>query len=484
MLKVIAGCRRSGVWPGLTVFAVAGALLAGGAASARAATLPPLVIVFMENHSAESVLADPSDMPYLNSLWDSPADEQFTDYYAIGHPSFPNYSALAAGQPVATNDQVTAGEFSVPTLWDQLTSAGISWNVYAESMPATCSPVTYYNDTTSSSPGPYKIGHNPAVPFAGVYDSPECQNVQPLSAMNPAALPQLSFVAPNLCDDMHGVPSTDTNGYTDCLTGSTAIEQRGDAWLAAHVPAWTAAGADVLITFDEGSGYGNQVYAVLTGPRVTGGADTATLNHYSLLAGIEDAYGLPPLGSAATATPIQLPGAGSPPPPPPTSCPSPPAGDSELSGNVSVESSQAGWTGLYNSQSEVTRVAPSGGSYDGAWALQVGPKAGDSGTAGVNNANPIWVTGSTAGQTYTGSVFVNGAAGEQVSVILRETTQSGAGGIGYHTTTVTLPDTGWHQVTSAYTAKNSGDLIRYSVYSPGMVAGQYFQADCLSLWSP
>jgi hypothetical protein len=69
-------------------------------------------------------------------------------------------------------------------------------------------------------------------------------------------------------------------------------------------------------------------------------------------------------------------------------------------------------------------------------------------------------------------------------VILRETTQSGAGGIGYHTTTLTLPDTGWHQITSAYTAKNSGDLIRYSVYSSGMAAGQNFLADCLSLWAP
>jgi hypothetical protein len=79
-------------------------------------------------------------------------------------------------------------------LWDQLPSAGISRGVYEEPMPATCSPVTYYNDSPSSSPGPYKIGHNPALAFAGVYDSPECQKAQRLSAMHPAALHAQRFL--------------------------------------------------------------------------------------------------------------------------------------------------------------------------------------------------------------------------------------------------------------------------------------------------
>jgi acid phosphatase len=459
--------------------ALAVAVLAGGPARSATSSIPPLVIVFMENHSEESVLADPVDMPYLNSLWANQLDEQFPHYYAVGHPSFPNYSAMASGQVAAPADAVTAGEFSDPTLWDQLTSAGISWGVYEESMPGTCSKTTYYNDTTGSSPGPYKIGHNPAVPFSDVYGSAECRNVLPFSAMKPSALPQVSFVAPNLCDDMHGVASTDPNGYASCVTGSTAIDRRGDSWLAAHVPAWTAAGADVFITFDEGSGYGNQVYAVLTGPHVTGGTDTATLNHYSLLAGIEDAYRLPLLGSAASATPIQLPQLVN--SVPPTSCPPPAAGTVEESGNVSIESSQSGWTGVYNSQSAVTRVEPAGGSYDGRWALRVGLQSGHAGTAGVNNVKPTWVTSSVAGDSYTGSVFVRATAGDEVSLMVRETTQSGAGGIGYHTSTMTLHDGGWHQLTSEYTAKKNGDQIRYTLYASNLTSGQSVLADCLSL---
>jgi hypothetical protein len=166
-----------------------------------------------------------------------------------------------------------------------------------------------------------------------------------------------------------------------------------------------------------------------------------------------------------------------------TSCPAPPSGATELSGNVSVESSQTGWTGKYNSKSVSTRVEPAGGSYDGLWALQVAPASGTSGIAGVSNANPMWVTNTAAGQVYEGSVFVNpSAAGEKVSLVVKETT-SGGTSVGSHVTTITTAS-GWQQITSTYTAKNSGDYIRYSLYASNFSSSsQNFLADCLSLWS-
>ena len=167
-----------------------------------------------------------------------------------------------------------------------------------------------------------------------------------------------------------------------------------------------------------------------------------------------------------------------------TSCPAPPSGATELSGNVSVETSQTGWTGKYNSNSAVTRVEPTGGSYDGLWALQVASTSSTSGTAGVNNVNPIWVTNTTAGQVYEGSVFVNpSVAGEKVSLLVRETTPSGTS-VGSHLTTITAAS-GWQQITSTSTAKNSGDYIRYSVYASNLASSaQNFLTDCLSLWGP
>ena len=171
-----------------------------------------------------------------------------------------------------------------------------------------------------------------------------------------------------------------------------------------------------------------------------------------------------------------------------TACPATPAGTTELSGNLSLEANQTGWTGNYNSNSSVTRVQPAGGSYDGTWALKVAPKA--SGAAGVNNASPIWVPGppglaTTAGQVYTGSAFVQASvSGEQVSLVVRETTPSGTS-VASHTTTVTLGDTAWHQVSSAYTAAATGDLIRYTLRASNFASpSQDFLADCLSLQTP
>jgi hypothetical protein len=50
---------------------------------------------------------------------------------------------------------------------------------------------------------------------------------------------------------------------------------------------------------------------------------------------------------------------------------------------------------------------------------------------------------------------------------------------------MTLSDTSWHQITSSYTADDSGDSIRYFVYASNFASSsQDFLADCLSLWSP
>jgi hypothetical protein len=415
--------------------------------------------------------------------------------------------------------------------------------------------------------------------------------VQPLSALDPAALPQMSFVIPNMCDDAHGLTSTQlaTLPYQNCVTGSTALLQRGDAWLQAHVPAWTAAGADVFITWDEGTGTagvngttgGGRIAALLTGPGVTPGQDSAPYSHYSVLAGIENLYGLPLLASAASASPLTFPAGGGVSAPPTvtitapaagstasgivtvsgtaqgqgadiaqveagvdggawqlavgttnwtatidttvlangahainvratdtngtvgmasvavtvsntgaTSCPAAPAGVTELSGNVGLENSQSGWTVVYNGNSQLSRVEPAGGSYDGLWALRAGLKAGTSGAAGVKNGNPIWVPGppglaTTAGQAYTGSAFVQASTvGEKVSLVVKETTTGGAT-VGSHTTSVTLTDTAWHGISSAYTAKATGNLIRYSLYAANLASSsQSFLADCLSLQTP
>jgi hypothetical protein len=201
-------------------------------------------------------------------------------------------------------------------------------------------------------------------------------------------------------------------------------------------------------------------------------------------------FGLPYLGHAGDAQTASLAGHFGIPLATGTNCPPTAPGLTELSGNLSMETGQSGWTGVFNATSKVTRVQPPGGSFDGSWALQVAPSSGNSGTAGVNNASPVWVPGppgtaSTAASTYAGSAFVRGSVpGEQISLLVREITPSGTG-VGFHTTTMTLGDTAWHQVTSTYTAQASGDLIKYSLSASNLASSdEYFQADCLSLQTP
>lgn len=50
---------------------------------------------------------------------------------------------------------------------------------------------------------------------------------------------------------------------------------------------------------------------------------------------------------------------------------------------------------------------------------------------------------------------------------------------------MTLNDTGWHQIKSAYTTKYSGDSIRYSLYVFNLSsASRDLLADFLSLQTP
>ena len=225
-----------------------------------------------------------SSAPYLNGLRAKGID--FTNYVGVAHPSLPNYLALASGSTAGMlgTDPIRAGQISgMTTVWNQLQSHGIGWRVYEEGMPSTC-----YGGTSS---GGYALKHNPATPFSSIYGrSSACQQVRPYS---PGAwLAPVTFIAPNMCHDMH-----------DCSITT------GDAWLKANVPPMIQSGATVVITFDEGdsrTGGGGNVYTVVAGAGITPRVASYRYNHYSLLAAIEHRFALPLLKNAATAPRLPL----------------------------------------------------------------------------------------------------------------------------------------------------------------------------------
>ena len=250
----------------------------------------PVVVIYMENKERSTVVGS-SSATYQNALRAQGLD--FTHYYGVTHPSLPNYLALGNGATDGKQgtDSITAGELTQsPTLWNQLQGAGVSWGVYEEDMPSTCSSAT-----TS---GLYALKHNPATPFASVFtNAATCSHVLPYTQFDVHAMPKVSFIAPNLCNDEH-----------DCAIST------GDAWLKANVAPMLANGATVVLTYDEGSSSagvngtsgGGNIYMVVVGPGVTPSVDAGQYNHYSLLAGIEKRLGLTRLGGAASATPLPI----------------------------------------------------------------------------------------------------------------------------------------------------------------------------------
>ncbi len=244
----------------------------------------PVIVIVMENHERSSILSSP-DADYLNAF--RAAGQDFTHYYAVTHPSLPNYLAIASGSTKGKSgsDSITAGEIAGANLFSQAQGHGISWNVFMESMPSAC-----YKGGSS---GQYVLRHNPAMPFANIATKPvKCAKVVPYTSFNVNSLPQLSFVVPNLCNDMH-----------DCSIAT------GDNWLQARVPAMLSAGAEVIITFDEGSSStngGGNVYMAARGGGMAPSVNNNTYSHYSLIAGLEARFGLAKLNSAQTATPLPI----------------------------------------------------------------------------------------------------------------------------------------------------------------------------------
>ena len=262
----------------------------------------------MENHGLHPVLNDRTDMPYLNSLWRGGTSLDFTHYAALTHPSLPNYLGMTSGFTQATSDAVHPGEFAGPTIWDQLTQAGVSWGIFEEGMPTACSPRITYNDPVTG--GQYLLRHDPGITVR--QRLPE-RRMPARAAAHRAELRQPARGQLHHPEHLRRHARADRrparqHRFRQLPQGFRRLEQRSDQWLSQIVPNLTAAGATVFITFDECCAATlSPMYALETGPAVTPGSDGTSYSHYSVLAGIEDAYGLSLLGGAATANPIPVP---------------------------------------------------------------------------------------------------------------------------------------------------------------------------------
>ena len=112
-----------------------------GTTSSGSVAVKHVVVVVFENADYSSVIGS-SALPYLNQL--AQQYSQASQFYADVHPSIGNYFWMTAGQdPSATaqnpggNPDNYTGTVSGDNVASELTKAGLSWKVYAQSLPST-----------------------------------------------------------------------------------------------------------------------------------------------------------------------------------------------------------------------------------------------------------------------------------------------------------------------------------------------------------
>jgi hypothetical protein len=222
-------------------------------------TYDHILVVVEENHGYADIIGS-SAAPYLNSL--AAQGVSFTDFHGEAHPSQPNYLALFSGSTQGVTDDNSVFFPTTPTLAGELLHAGYSFTGYAEAS---------------------KTGyHDPWEQFG------ESQNLGKDFSQFPTdftQLPTVSFVVPNVNDDMHN--------------GTVA---QGDQWLSTNLSAyanWAMTHNSLLVvTWDEDDGSSsNLIPTIVVGAGIPAGQNSQTVNHYSLLHTIENAYGLPGLTS-------------------------------------------------------------------------------------------------------------------------------------------------------------------------------------------
>jgi len=256
------------------------------AAPAAVSKFDRVVVVVFENKERGHVIGSPA-APTFNRYARQYAN--LTAYYAVTHPSLPNYIALVSGSTGGIRTNCTGCSIDKPNLADSLEEAGLSWRTYAEGLPNVGFTGPVFRR--------YAKKHNPFLYFRSIIDDRQRRNrVVPLARLaadvRTGALPDFSLVVPDLCNSMH-----------DC---SVAV---GDKWLRRVVqPLLSVPRTAIFVLFDEGSTSirgGGHTPALVVGtavrPRSRYGAVSG---HYEVLRTIEDAWGLPRLGASARARPI------------------------------------------------------------------------------------------------------------------------------------------------------------------------------------
>ena len=362
--------------------------------------LDHVFLIIMENQSDTDIIGN-ANAPFINAY--AKVANQATNYFAVGHPSAPNYLEIVGGSnfgltndywpnwvnggcidnapgstgcinsftPIAVagfdnpvvatattstdcNGQITLTTPAVPnncalynypakmftpqSIADQLVAKQKSWKTYQESLPIVVpgvAGVNYADGAFSSlspaavfAPGPiqklYAVKHDPFAYFQnieiGADDQLSLAQVTDFDGptglwadlQSPNGAPNLMFIVPNQCHDMHGGVS----GGTPICSTKTAAESgllmlEGDAEVKKLVSGikasdtWKKGRNAIVLVWDEND-YSNApnsvVMLVETNYARNGRVSSNPYDHFSLLRTLEAGFGLPCLNNACDTT--------------------------------------------------------------------------------------------------------------------------------------------------------------------------------------
>jgi hypothetical protein len=273
-------------------------------------------MVYMENKGFSDIVGSPN-APYLNGLINEYGFA--SNYYALTHPSDPNYYPIIGGSDFGFNYNCPADCFDPAlNLADNIELAHKTWAGYMEggggySTPTDRLPFLAFHD----------IYNDPTRVESHLFDLSEMAG----DLENPNAAPDFAWFAADDATNMEG-PTGTLSGIIQwalsqltprVLGGHQYNVAAGDAWLRETLPiimdsnTWNdpTERSAIFLTFDEdynniSLGIGNEGNHIVTVVIPSPGAVAAGMrgeafvaddryDHYSLLRTIEDSLGLPPL---------------------------------------------------------------------------------------------------------------------------------------------------------------------------------------------
>jgi len=272
------------------------ATVSPAAGAARVPRLKHVWVFVLENHSYNEIIGNPA-VPFLNHL--ARRHGVATRYYAVTHPSLPNYLAMISGSTHRCTSNGCPGNYRGRTLAGQFALHGLRWRGYIEGLPEA--------GYTGRDVGDYRRHHNPFVYFRSIVQKPrQRSHILPFRAFRKSLRrpPALSYIVPTDVHNMH--------------SGSEGVS---DAWMHNWVPrimnsrGFRHHGA-IFITWDEadkGDTSGCCVEGVQGGHQpliaiVHNGPMHVRLSKrrsaYSLLRTIEAGFRFSHLGHASQAKPL------------------------------------------------------------------------------------------------------------------------------------------------------------------------------------